>query len=210
MRHPQPHGSFGDFYAEGCSVLLFDRDPGQVGIAWTNALRKNAREIPKNRGPRSLPLHFSEEENLERARRLLRATCTRHDLVRAPTTSICNNSSIASTLLRAARAFPDSLPLWATVDRSAPVWMIRQIPGSDHRLIKGVTWTWANDQVARCLFAARPVGRASPRASRGGWEARGSRCVPSDRITSQNGSLQARQRGPRHRWLQNRGTRRRR
>src|ERR1700722_19639641 len=50
MRLPQVTSKFGEFYAEGCSIIVFDRDLGQAAVAWTNALRKQAKEIRKVAG----------------------------------------------------------------------------------------------------------------------------------------------------------------
>ena len=47
---PRVTSKFGEFYAEGCSIIVFDRDLGQAAVDWTNALRKEAKEIRKIAG----------------------------------------------------------------------------------------------------------------------------------------------------------------
>jgi hypothetical protein len=50
--------------------------------------------------------------------------------------------------------------------------MIRRIPGSEHRLIEGVTWTWTNNQ-ARVVYL--PRGQSASKVlerARDRWEAR--------------------------------------
>jgi hypothetical protein len=173
MRRARPVGSLGDFYAEGCVVVVFERNLGDAGDEWTNAFRKGAEEIRKIAGREVFCLSPGEG----------RARARRHPWVYflrlAPDTILCatHDEYLQQLLNRIdtaprARAFPDSLPQWGTIDRSAPVWMIRKIPASQHKLIEGVTWTWANDH-ARVVYLPRASSaeRVFERASRF-WEGR--------------------------------------
>jgi hypothetical protein len=155
IRRSQPVGSLGDFYAEGCVVVVFERDLGDAGVEWTSALRKGAEEIRKIAGREVFCLSPGSS----------RARARRHPLVYflrlAPDTILCasHDEYLRQLLNRIdtaprGRAFPDSLPQWGTIDRSAPVWMIRKVPASQQKLVEGVTWTWANDQ-ARVVYLPR-------------------------------------------------------
>jgi hypothetical protein len=170
MRRSQPVGAFGDFYAEGCSVVVFERDLGHAAVAWTDALRKSARKIRKIAG--------REVFCCAPPKNKARLQSSVYFVRLAPDTILCatHDEYLQQLLGRIDtpprdRAFPDSLRLWATVDRSAPVWMIRQIPGNSLRLIEGVSWSWANDQ-ARVVYLPRgsSAGEALERA-RKRWEA---------------------------------------
>jgi hypothetical protein len=171
MRRPRPVGSLGAFYAEGCSVVVFEHDLGQAAVEWTDALRKGAKEVRKIAGREVFCL--TPRENIAR----------RHPSVYfvrlAPDTllSATHDGYLQELLNRIDtpqrdRAFPDSSPLWASVDRSATVWMIREIPGHSLRIIEGVTWTWANGR-ARVVYL--PRGSAAEKVldqARRLWEGR--------------------------------------
>ncbi|HET6327353.1 MAG TPA: hypothetical protein VFG04_21910 [Planctomycetaceae bacterium] len=185
MRRSQPVGSMGDFYAEGCSVVVFERDLGQAAVTWTSDLRKNAKEIRKIAGREIFCLSPRES----RARRHPSV----YFLRLAPNTILCaTHDDYLRELLNhidnapRARAFPDSFPQWATVDRSAPVWMIREIPGNSLRVIEGVTWTWANDQ-ARVVYLPRgsSAGMVLGRVRRL-WEARTAAVGPEETQLSES------------------------
>jgi hypothetical protein len=176
MRLPRVTGKFGEFYAEGCSIIVFDRDLGQAAVDWTNALRKEAKEIRKIAG-REVLCFRSKEIKAWKGPGI-------YFVKLAPDTILCaTHDEFLQQLLERidtpphrgtpARAFPDGLPEWTAIDRSAPVWMIRHIPATNwDRLIHGVTWTWANDQ-ARVVFL--PVGSSAKKVleeTRRRWEAR--------------------------------------
>lgn len=171
IRCSRPVGSLGDFYAEGSVVVVFERDLGDAGDEWIRALRKGAEEIRKIAGREVFCLFPGES----RARRHPRVYFLR---LGPDTILYATHDEYLRELLNRidaaphARAFPDSLPQWATIDRSAPVWMIRKIPASQQKLIEGVTWTWANDQ-ARVVYLPRrsSAERVLDRARRL-WEAR--------------------------------------
>jgi hypothetical protein len=157
MRCPRPVGSMGGFSAEGCSVIVFERDLGDAGAEWTRNLRRNAKEIRKIAG-REVFCFASGESR-------------RHPLVYflqlAPDTILraTHDGYLRELLNRIdtaprGRVFPDSLPQWGTIDRSAAVWMIRKIPANRQKLIEGVTWTWANHQ-ARVVYL--PHGSSAER-----------------------------------------------
>jgi hypothetical protein len=167
---------FGEFYAEGCSIIVFDRDLGQAAVDWTNALRKEAKEIRKIAG-REVLCFRSKEIKAWKGPGI-------YFVKLAPDTILCaTHDEFLQQLLERidtpphrgtpARAFPDGLPEWTAIDRSAPVCMIRHIPATNwDRLIHGVTWTWANDQ-ARVVFL--PVGSSAKKVleeTRRRWEAR--------------------------------------
>jgi hypothetical protein len=171
MRCPRPVGSMGGFYAEGCSVVVFERDLGDAGVEWTSNLRKTAKEIRKIAGREVFC--FTPGESRARSHPLV------YFLRLAPDTILCatHEEYLRELLNRIdtaprGRAFPDSLPQWATIDRSAAVWMIRKIPANRQKLIEGVTWTWANDQ-ARVVYLPRgsSAERVLDRARRL-WEGR--------------------------------------
>jgi hypothetical protein len=157
MRCPRPVGSMGGFSAEGCSVLVFERDLGDAGAEWTRNLRRDAKEIRKIAGRQVFCFASGESR--------------RHPLVYflqlAPDTILraTHDGYLRELLNRIdtaprGRAFPDSLPQWGTIDRSAAVWMIRKIPANRQKLIEGVTWTWANHQ-ARVVYL--PPGSSAER-----------------------------------------------
>jgi hypothetical protein len=153
MRCPRPVGSMGGFSAEGCSVVVFERDLGDASVEWTSNLRKTAKEIRKIAGREVFC--FASGESRARSHPLV------YFLRLAPDTILCatHDGYLQELLNRIdtaprGRAFPDSLPQWTTIDRSAPVWMIRKIPASPQQLIEGVTWTLANDQ-ARVVYLPR-------------------------------------------------------
>jgi hypothetical protein len=168
MRLPQGIGPFGEFYAEGCSIVVFDRDPGRAAVAWTNGLRKNAKEVRKIAGREV----FCFPSPKTKARRIENRKGAGIYLVRlAPDTILCatHDGYLQQLLHRVdtpqpvatrqpvgtppgTRAFPDELPLWTAIDRSAPVWMIRRMTAK--RTLQGVTFTWANDRV-RIVYVPR-------------------------------------------------------
>jgi hypothetical protein len=169
MRCPRIVGSMGGFFAEGCSVVVFERDLGDAGAEWTRNLRRYAKETRKIAG-RDVFCFTPGESRTDRFVYFLQL---------APDTILrATHEGYLRELLKRidtaprGRAFPDSLPQWGTIDRSAPVWMIRKIPASPQKLIEGVTWTWANDQT-RVVYL--PLGssaeRVLDRASRF-WEGR--------------------------------------
>jgi hypothetical protein len=173
IRRRQFVGSMGAFYAEGCAVVVFERDLGDAGVDWTSNLRNTAKEIRKIAGREVFCVTIDDSP----------ARAQRHPLLYflrlAPDTILCatHDGYLRELLNRIdtaprGRAFPDSLPQWGTIDRSAPVWMIRKIPASQQKLIEGVTWTWANNQ-ARVVYLPRGASpeRVLDRARRL-WEAR--------------------------------------
>jgi hypothetical protein len=172
MRLPHVTSAFGEFYAEGCSIIVFDRDLGQAAVEWTGALRKQAKEIRKIAGREVFCFGWPKSKAWKGPGIFF---------VRlAPDTILCatHDEYLQQVLSRIdtpqrARAFPDRLPQWTAIDRSAPVWMIRQIPAANRdRLIQGVTWTWANDQ-ARVVYL--PLGASAEKVlekARARWEGR--------------------------------------
>jgi hypothetical protein len=178
MRLPQVTSEFGEFYAEGCSIIVFDRDLGQAAVDWTNALRKQAKEIRKISG-REVFCFRSKKIKAWKGPGIYfvklapdTILCATHDEFLQQLLERIDSPPRSGTPARA-RAFPDGLPEWTAINRSAPAWMIRQIPGANpNRLIEGVTWTWANNQ-ARVVFL--PRGNSAQRVldeARRRWEAR--------------------------------------
>ena len=134
MRLPRVTSKFGEFYAEGCSIIVFDRDLGQAAVDWTNALRERGQGDPKNRGPRVFVLPLEGNQSLEGAWDILCEACALYDPVRDPRRSLEQLLERIDTPPHRgtpARAFPDGLPEWTAIDRSAPVWMIRHIPATN-------------------------------------------------------------------------------
>ena len=169
MRRPKPVGSLGDFHAQGCVVVVFDGDLGQAGVEWTGFVRKNAEEIKKNAGREVFRFRSTKVKNCGLSVYFVRL---------APDTILCatHDEFLRQLLNRIdtpprARAFPENLPHWTAIDRSATVWMIRRVPDSQHRLIDGVTWSWANDQAGVVYL---PRGKSAAKVldqARGRWEA---------------------------------------
>lgn len=153
-RRSQFVGSMGDFYAEGCTVVIFERDLGDAGVEWTTNLRTTANEIRKIAG-REVYCFTPDSK----------ARAYKHPLLYflrlSPDTILCatHDEYLRQLLNRIdktprGRAFPDNLPQWATIDRSARVWMIRKIPASQQKPIEGLTFTWSHNQT-RVVYLPR-------------------------------------------------------
>jgi hypothetical protein len=169
MRCPRFVGSMGGFSAEGCSVVVFERDLGDAGAEWTRNLRRTAKEIRKIAG-REVFCFTPGESRTDRFVYFLQLAPD--TILRATHEGYLRELLNRIDTAPRGRAFPDSLPQWATIDRSTRVWMIRKIPASRQKLIEGVTWSLANDQ-ARVVYLPRgsSAERVLDRASRL-WEGR--------------------------------------
>ena len=186
MRLPQVTSKFGEFYAEGCSIVVFERELGQAAIAWTNALRKDAKETRKVAG-REVFYFRSKKIKVWNGPGLYFAQlapdtilCATHDDYLQQLLNRIDTQSRSNTPPRA-RAFPESLPQWTAIDRSAPAWMIRQIPAANRdRIIEGVTWVWSNNR-ARVVYL--PLGTSAKNVfdeACNRWELRKENTNPSE------------------------------
>ena len=186
MRLPRVTSKFGEFYAEGCAIVVFDRDLGQAAVAWTNALRKEAKEIRKVAG-REVFYFRSKKIKAWNGPGIYfvqlgpdTILCATHDDYLQQLLTRIDTSPRKNSPPRV-RAIPDSLPQWTAIDRSAPAWMIRQIPPANRdRIIDGVTWTWANNRARVVYLPLSTSARKVFDEARNRWELRNENTNPSE------------------------------
>ncbi len=121
MRLPRVTSKFGEFYAEGCSIIVFDRDLGQAAVDWTNALRKEAKEIRKIAG-REVLCFRSKEIKAWKGPGIYFVKLRRIRSCARPTTSSCNSSSNASTRHRTGAHPPAPFPTVFRNGRQSTGW----------------------------------------------------------------------------------------
>jgi len=118
--------------SNGCAVIVFEKELGDVADEWTRGLREGSKEVRESAGHEIFVVGPDELEA--------------YLAVLDPKTILCAFSYqyLCELLDRTRvpslkRALPDSLPVWKHIDPAAPYWMLRQIPKAQKdRLIESV------------------------------------------------------------------------
>lgn len=145
-----PMGGF--VRSDGCMVVVFEKDLGDLAKEWTAGVRRGAKEVRERAGHEVFVI--GEENGDEKLEMYL--------AVLDPNTILCASSYeyLCKVLDRARvpspkRALPDSLPAWKHIDSAAPYWMLRQVPETQKgRLIDSVVYS-VNSAKVQVTFLPR-------------------------------------------------------